>query len=171
MAEIGAMRTQLEPQPRSFVVTTPDLGVPDPDVLAYLERFATEHPDVEFQPLAALPGITNPFVIDGEWLTVDLPTSPQIDLKPRVDTEAIERLRLFDVASMLPDDDARPDEWDAQLRASLTTGVTEAVGNDLIATVRSELLDVRGAVEAPEAFPFTVTGRETKFPLKIANTG
>ena len=72
-----------------------------------------EHPDVEFQPLAALPGLTNPFVIDGEWLTVELPSTPEIDLKPRVDAEAIERLRLFDVASMLPDDDPRPDEWDA----------------------------------------------------------
>ncbi len=171
MAEIGALRTQLEPQPRSFVLATPDLGIPDPDVLTYVERFATEHPDVEFQPLAALPGLTNPFVVDGEWLAVELPTGTPVNLQPRVEAEAIERLRLSDVASMLAETDPRPAAWDATLRASVTTGITEDAGFGLIERVRQELLDVRDAIQPAVAFPFTMTGRETEFPIKIENAG
>jgi Family of unknown function (DUF6049) len=169
MAEIGATRAQLGPDLRGFVVTTPGIGIPDPEVLAFMERFAVEHLDVEFAPLASFPALTNSFFIDGAPVSVELPTTPLTDLRPRIDAEAVERLRLADVASMLPDGDPREADWDHRLRTSLTTGIDDVGAAELIDGVRAELLDVRGSVDAPEVFSFTVTGRETTFPLKITN--
>ena len=66
------MRLGLDPDRRSLIVATPDLGIPDPDVLAFLAQFAGEHPDMQFEPLAAIPGLTNSMFLDGEAVTVDL---------------------------------------------------------------------------------------------------
>ena len=56
-ADLMAMRVQLGPDSRSFILATPDLGIPDPDVLAVIEGFVDEHPDVDFQTLSFVPGI------------------------------------------------------------------------------------------------------------------
>ena len=48
-----AMRVQLGPDSRSFMLATPDLGIPDPDVLAVIEGFVDARPDVDFQPLSS----------------------------------------------------------------------------------------------------------------------
>ena len=59
-ADLMAMRVQLGPDSRSFMLATPDLGIPDPDVLAVIEGFVDEHPDVDFQTLSFVPGIHRP---------------------------------------------------------------------------------------------------------------
>ena len=59
-AELMAMRMQLGPDSRSFMLATPDLGIPDPDVLAVIEGFVDEHPDVDFQTLSFVPGVHRP---------------------------------------------------------------------------------------------------------------
>ncbi len=41
------------------MLATPDIGIPDGDVVATFTALATEVPDVELVPLSALPGATD----------------------------------------------------------------------------------------------------------------
>jgi hypothetical protein len=170
MAEISTMRLQLEPDRRSLIVATPDLGIPDPDVLAFLAQFAGEHPDMRFEPLAAIPSLTNSLFLDGQAVTVELDDVPPVDLSRRVADVDAARFRIADVSSMLPADDARPQQWDESLRTALTTGIGDPGASALISGVERDLDELRASVVPPEPFSFTVGGREATIPLRITNT-
>jgi hypothetical protein len=170
MAEISTARLDLDPDRRSLIVATPELGIPDPDVLAFLAQFAGEHPDMRFEPLAAIPGLTNSLFLDGQAVTVELPDEPPVDLSQRATAVDATRFRMADVTTMLPADDPRPQQWDDSLRTSLTTGIGDPGANALINGVERELDSIRAAVVPPEPFSFTVGGREATIPLRVTNT-
>jgi hypothetical protein len=170
MAEISTMRLGLEPDRRSLVVATPDLAIPDPDVLGFLAQFAAEHPDMRFEPLAAIPGLTNSLFVDGQAVTVELDDAPPVDLSQRASAVDSSRFRIADVSTMLPDDDSRPIQWDETLRTALTTGIGDPGANALISGVGRDLDSVRASVVPPEPFSFTVGGRQAAIPLRITNT-
>jgi hypothetical protein len=170
MAEISTARLDLDPDRRSLIVATPELGIPDPDVLAFLAQFAGEHPDMRFEPLAAIPGLTNSLFLDGQAVTVELPDEPPVDLSQRATAVDATRFRMADVTTMLPADDTRPQQWDDSLRTSLTTGIGDPGANVLINGVERELDSIRAAVVPPEPFSFTVGGREATIPLRVTNT-
>ena len=170
MAEIATVQSQLEPDRRSLVLTTPDLGVPDAEVMRYLEQFAGAHPDMHFEPLAALPGITNRLFVDGEEVTVDLDDEPPVDLSERARAVNAQRFRIADVTTMLPPGDPMPSRWDTALRTALTTGMSESAATVLIDGVELDIDRLRASVEPPEAFPFTIGGRQAQIPLRLTNT-
>jgi hypothetical protein len=170
MAEISTMRLELEPDRRSLIVATPGLGVPDPDVLASLAQLAGEHPDMRFEPLAAVPGLTNSLFEDGELVTVELDDEPPVDLAQRARAVDAARFRMADVSTMLPPDDNRPQQWDDSLRTALTTGIGDPGADALIGGVERDLDEVRASVVPPEPFSFTVGGRNATIPLRITNT-
>jgi hypothetical protein len=170
MAEISTMRLGLDPDRRSLIVATPDLGIPDPAVLDFLAQFTGEHPDMQFEPLAAIPGLTNSMFLDGQPVTVQLADTPPVDLSQRATAVDASRFRIADVSSMLPADDGRPQEWDGILRTALTTGIGDPGANALIDGVDRDLDTVRASVVPPEPFSFTVGGRQAAIPLRITNT-
>ena len=139
-------------------------------MLAFLAQFADEHPDMQFEPLAAIPGLTNSLFLDGEAVTVELDDEPPVDLSRRVADVDAARFRMADVSSMLPAGDARPQQWDETLRTSLTTGIGDPGANALITGVTRDLDAVRASVVPPEPYSFTVGGREATIPLSITNT-
>lgn len=173
LAEIGAMRTQLDPDRRSLVLAAPGFGVPDAGVLAALERLVAGHPEVRFQPLTSLTGLTNSFFIDGEPVTIDLPaavsTPMSTSLIARVERVNDIRLLAGGAASMLPAGDARPEGWQSTLQSLLTTGITDADGTVAIDTLDAEVDELLNAVEPPDPFPFTIGGRSVDLPIKITN--
>jgi hypothetical protein len=171
MATTSAMRYQLGPDLRSMVLGTPDLGIPDPDVLVHLERFVAEHPAYSFEPIGDLPELTNSFFVDGELVTIGLADAPAVSLADRVQQVDGARLRIADVGSMLPVADRRVERWDADLRTALSTQLTDADAATRIELVDAEIAEVRDDVLAPETFSFTVTGREAEIPLRIENVG
>ena len=115
-AELMAMRVQLGPDSRSFMLATPDLGIPDPDVLAVIEGFVDAHPDVDFQPLSFVPGSTGTFVINDDPVRVTFPPTAGADLTNRVHEIDVVRLHMENTATMLPADDPRPPQWRARPR-------------------------------------------------------
>ena len=117
-----AMRVQLGPDSRSFMLATPDLGIPDPDVLAVIEGFVDEHPDVDFQTLSFVPGSTGPFLINDEQVRVTFPPTAGADLTNRVHEIDVVRLHMENTATMLPADDPRPPQWRAELDTLMSTG-------------------------------------------------
>ena len=170
MAEISTARVDLQPDRRSLIVATPDLGIPDPDVLAFLAQFASENPDMQFAPLAAIPGLTNSLFLDGKAVTVELADEPPVDLSQRARAVDAANFRIADVSTMLPAADSRPQQWDEALRTSLTTGIGDPGANALVNGVERDARLDSASVVPPESFSFTVSGREATIPLRVTNT-
>ncbi|HSJ91716.1 MAG TPA: DUF6049 family protein, partial [Ilumatobacter sp.] len=171
MAVTAATRYELGPDLRSFALTTPELGVPDVAVLRILEQFVAEHPEFGFTSPDLVEEATNSFFIDGVEFTVELDRRPSQSIDDRVLAVGGTRLGIADVASMLPDDDPRPGEWEARIRVALSTAVTDASSAERIEQVTTELDDVRAAVQQPDPFTFTLAGSESAIPLRIENRG
>ena len=84
LAEAVTVRRDSRPNVRrSMVLTTPDVGVPDGDVVATFTALATEVPEVELVPLSALSGTTDTMRVRREPVTVTLPSEAGPDLSER----------------------------------------------------------------------------------------
>lgn len=171
MADTSALRYQLDPDRRSMILTTPDLGVPDADVLRELSVFVTEHPHFEFAPIGQLPDLTNSMFLDGAPVVLELDTNPSTDLNERVEHAQSARLRSADTATMLPVGDSRPGEWDQDLRTALSTGLTDDESGLIVDAVDAEVADIRSQIVQPEPFSFTIAGDAAPIPLRIENRG
>ncbi|MGH9135069.1 MAG: hypothetical protein ACRDZZ_14115, partial [Ilumatobacteraceae bacterium] len=170
-ADLMALRIQLGPAARSVILATPDLGIPDPDVLADVEDFADEHPDVGFQALSFVPGTTGPFMINGEPVHVTFPPAAGPDLAERVHAIDLVRLHMEETATMLPADDQRPARWRTELEALLSTGIDDATVSARLARIDTALAAIEQAIEPPAPFTFTLAGESNTITLRIANTG
>ncbi|MFP5487595.1 MAG: DUF6049 family protein, partial [Acidimicrobiia bacterium] len=171
MAVTSSTRFELGPDLRSFALTTPDLGIPDGDVLQALERFVAGHPEYDFTTPDLVEDATNSFFIDGIEFTVELDDRPTQFLDDRVLAVGGTQLAIEDVASMLPAADPRPERWRSQMRIALSTIVSDAAADERIETVTGELAEIRAAVQRPDPFAFTLAGSESSIPLRIENRG
>jgi hypothetical protein len=169
-ADLMAMRLQLGPNARSFMLATPDLGIPDPDVLAVIERFVAEHPDVDFQTLSFVPGTTGPFLINGEQVRVTFPETAGPDITNRVHVIDLVRLHMEHVATMLPTDDPRPPRWRTELEALISTGIDDAEVTRRLARIERQLITIEEAIEPPAPFTFTLAGEASTITLRFGNT-
>jgi hypothetical protein len=170
-AELVAMRIQLGDGDRSFLLATPDFGVPDGDVLGLVETFAGEDPAMGFGTLSTVRGTTDTMEVSGEPLRVELPAAAGADLTARV--AQVDELRLYaaSTASMLPDDDPRRAAWDETLDQLVSTSVDDAEAEATMAALRTEVDAVVADVVPPEPFTFTLTGRSSEIVLPIENRG
>jgi hypothetical protein len=169
-AELMAMRRQLGPDARNFMLATPDLGIPDPDVLAVIEGFVDEHPDVGFQTLSFVPGTTGPFLVNGERVRVTFPEAAGADLTNRVRAIDLVRLHMEHVATMLPTDDPRPPQWRVELEALMSTGIDDTAATGRLDRIEGDLHTIEQAIEPPEPFTFTLAGNASTITLRFANT-
>ena len=169
-AELMAMRVQLGPDARSFMLATPGLGIPDPDVLAVIEGFVTEHPDVAFQTLSFVPGSTNPFLINGDRVRVTFPPTAGPDLSSRVHEIDLVSLHLAHAASMLPSDDPRPERWRTELEGLLSTGIDDTTVATRLDRIERDLQTIEEAIQPPAPFTFTLAGEASTITLRIGNT-
>jgi len=171
MAVAATTRYEFGPDLRSFALTTAELGVPDPEVLAALVPFVEGHPEISFTTPDLVEQATNSFFINGVEFTVRLDSRPSTSLDARAEAARASRFMIADVESMLPADDPRPAQWNATVRVALSTAVTDAAADERIEEVDREVADVRAAVRRPEPFAFTLAGNESAIPLRIENTG
>ncbi len=169
LADAVTIRRELGPDGRrSIVLATPDVGVPDGDVVATFSALATELPDVELVPLSALPGATDTMMVDGEPVTVTLPAEAGPDLSERARRIDLTRLSAESAASMMVDD-IQAQAWRAELDTLLSTGLDDATVDAALDRISSEAEAVRASVAVPPPFPFTLTGRESVLRLNIRN--
>jgi hypothetical protein len=166
--ELFASLTVDEPRPgaRGVLLTTTGLGVPDPAVIDALANFVDEAPDVEFVTLSELPGYST---ID-TGTELELPAAAGVDLTRRVSMVDSARVELDDTASMLPDDDPRPAEWDATLDGLLTTELDDAEASETIDGMLVDAETIRDSIVPPDPFTFTLTGRESEVRLRVGNS-
>jgi hypothetical protein len=169
-ADLMAMRLQLGPDSRSFLLATPDLGIPDPDVLAVIEGFVAEHPDVGFQTLSFVPGTTGRFLINDEQVRLTFPASAGPDLTNRVHEIDLVRLHMEHVATMLPTDDSRPPRWRTELDSLMSTGIADTTVTDRLDRMERALRTIEQAIQPPEPFTFTLAGNASTITLRFTNT-
>lgn len=171
MADASALRYQLDPDRRSLILSTPDIGIPDPEVLAELSRLAAQYADVSFQTVGQIPDVTNSLFDGGTPVVVELNARPGVRLGARVQFAQTVRLAAADTASMLPDEDPRPTAWDQALRTALSTGLTAPESTTIVEGVTLEVDRVRSQIVQPEPFAFTIAGDAAPIPLRVENQG
>jgi hypothetical protein len=153
---------------RSLVLATPEIGIPDGDVVATFTALAAAVPDVELVPLSALPGATDTMRVRREPVTVTLPSEAGPDLTERADRIDLTRLSAESAGSMMVDE-TQAQEWRAELDTLLSTGLDDAAVDATLDRISSETEAVRASVAVPPPFPFTLTGRESVLRLNIRN--
>ena len=170
MAELLTLRDDFDPaMQRAAVLSTPDLGVPDPAVIGLLADFVDESPNLRAVTLSALPGATTSFDVAGETVTVELPVDAGVDLAPRAAAIAETRFGAADVGSMLRSQDPRPSEWSERLDTLLSTALADTEVSAELARIDAEVTAIRDAVIPPTPFTFTLTGRSDELRLRIGN--
>lgn len=159
------------PTRRSQVLTTPDLESPDARLIEALEELAATTPAVRFSPASALVGLTD-VVLDSDDtpVTIQLPDVGWPSLEARVELISLTRLELASAASMLPDDDPRITAWSATLDTLISTGYTDAEVQAITTELIADADSLTNAVELPQPFTFTLTGRRGTIEVRLVNT-
>lgn len=168
-AEVSAARPAAPPR-RSRILTTPDLTRPDPRLIQAMSELAATTPSVRFTPASALTGVTDVALDDGEPMTVQLPDAAGPTLGARIELLDTTALQLASAASMLPPDDPRPAEWTAEFDSLISTGYSDAEVEAATAELLAEADELKQAVQLPEPFTFTLTGRSGTIEVRIGNT-
>ena len=71
---------------------------------------------------------------------------------------------------MLPASDQRLDEWQRVIQLLPTSAISDTQVQMLATDLRAQYRAISGAVEVPEGFSFTLTGRRTTVPIKLHNS-
>jgi hypothetical protein len=158
------------PPRRSRILTTPDLASPDARLLQALVELAATTPSVRFTPASTLTGVTDVALDDGDPITIRLPDVAGPSLDRRVELLDRTARELASAASMLPVDDPRPAEWSTELDTLISTGYTDVEVETATAALLAEAGALEQAVELPEPFTFTLTGRSGTIEVRLGNT-
>jgi hypothetical protein len=166
----SASSRRIAPPRRSRVLTTPDLASPDPRLLQAMTELGSTTPSIRFTAASALTGVTDVVLDGGEPVTVQLPDVAGPSLESRIELLDLTALELASVASMLQADDPRPAAWNAELDSLISTGYTDAQVEAATSALLAEADEFRNAVQLPEPFTFTLTGRSGTIEIRIGNT-
>ncbi len=158
------------PPRRSRVITTPDFASPDPRLIQAMTDLVATTPSIRFTAASALTGVTDVALEDREPVTVQLPVVAGPSLETRIDLLDLTALELTSAASMLAPDDPRPQEWTAVLDSLISTGFTDAEVGAITTELLAEADELKQAVQLPEPFTFTLTGRSGTIEIRLGNT-
>jgi hypothetical protein len=168
LAEMTTLRRSDAGLARRVLIAGNDLTPPDAQAVNALERLLIDDPaGVSGDPLSLTAITAASSGID----TVVWGDGPDVDLATR--RLVIQGLleQIDDVASMLPDGDARPETWRSQLIDLYESRLTVERFDSVTAEVSAALAAIRSAVVLPASGTFNLTGRDSPLPLQIENTG
>ena len=158
------------PAQRSLILTTPDLATPDARLLAGLEALVATTPSLRFTAASSLIGVTDTQLDGGTPVVVELPDVAGPSLSQRVALIDATAARMIAVASMLPPDDPRPTEWANELDALISTAYSDADVEAATTALVAQADALENAVELPEPFTFTLTGRNGTIEIQLGNS-
>ena len=157
------------PGRRAVVLAMPDLSVPEASVIGPLTALIAETPGLTAATLDDVAFRTDRLVIDGEEKPVTLPAVDDNAVANRIFRQAKLNNEIDAVASMLPADNERPKGWRDLAALLPTTALDEAGASSLDTAVRSELDQIRNAVELPPPFTVTLSGRSSTVRVRFLN--
>ncbi len=156
---------------RSIVLSTPDLRAPDARLLTGLHQLVSTTPSARFSPASTLIGTTDIQRANGREVTVELPEVAGPPLADRIALLDAAALTMVSAASMLADDDPRPQEWAALLDGLISTAYSDADVEAAVSELTAEAAALTDAVQLPAPFTFTLTGRTGTIEIRLGNTG
>lgn len=173
-ADLAAAREEIEdggglPSRHGLVLATPDIGVIPADLFGPLSAILASTPTLRPVTLEELSLRVDRLLIDGTEVVIELPDSVATTITPRTDLGTALALESISTSSMLPADDPRNVRWQRLIELLPSSALNDGQAESIAADLRSEFADVRGAVELPESFSFTLTGRQTDVPVKLFN--
>ena len=173
VAERQALADQgIDPSRRGVALSSRDLSLPNLTLFTRVVQLLGDTSGLELVHLDTL-GLRSDVATDadGQPLAVGLPDTVAATISSRVTVMTSLTEQAVDTGSMLSAESARPQQWQKLIAVLPTEALTDdqvtAVAGDLFA----EFAAIRGAVELPEGFPFTLTGRRSTVPVKIGNNG
>ena len=175
VANLLALRQKLEISGSSVrrhavLLATPDLGVPDATLIGSISALITETPGLVATAIDDVASRTDRYLVDGEEHPVTLPQVDGVGLAQRVFRQAKLTNEIDAVASMLPDDNDRPRGWRelADLLPTSALGDLDAAALDT--AVRTELTQIRDAVQMPTAYTVNLPGKRSTVRVRFVNT-
>lgn len=162
--ELGADRA------RAVVLSTSDLGVPDPAVLGVVDGIALDDPTLIVRPLSYLPNSTSVMEVNDAPSTVDLPDTAGQDLTVRSAEIGEVRAMVDGILGMLDGADPRRTSWYAELNRLLSTAYTDDDVRTHLDAITTEVERLRTSVELPAPFDLTLTGRSNVLRFRLTNT-
>jgi len=156
-------------QRHAVVIAAPDLGVPDPQLLGAITGLIAATPGLAAATVDDVGFRTDRLILDGQEQPVTLPTSDGEELQARVNEQTLLNQDIDAVASMLPDDDERPQAW-RDLSALLpTSALDDLSAQGIVTAVRADLAEIRGAVQMPAPYTVNLSGRRSTVRLQFIN--
>jgi hypothetical protein len=177
MAEISAQRYQAASGRRVALLSTPTLGVPDPEVMLRIEEMLERHPGFVLSTASTAAGSVDSYQVTGAApgssgfvRRVGLPERAGPDLRPRAFALSQLRTRVEVISSMLLPTDSRPAQWRALTTTWLSTAYSAAEIDTRTTDLAALLDEIPAAILMPEPFTFTLTGQSSEISLRIVNT-
>ena len=177
MAEISAQRYQTPSARRVAVVSTPDLGVPDAEVVLRLEEIIERHPGFQFSLASRAAGSVDTYRTGesqpgtgGLLRRVTLPERAGPDLRQRAVDLRESRNQIEIIASMLLPTDARPDQWRDATTRWMSTSYLDSEVETRLADLAADLAAIPASIQLPDPFTFTLTGEVSEISLRIVNS-
>lgn len=153
----------------SVVIAAPDLGVPDPRLLGAITALIVETPGLTPTTVDEVGFQTDRLLVDGEESSVTLPAANATDLRERIFRRAVLGNEIDAVASMLPDDDQRPQEWRDLSDLLPTSALDDSSADGVTTSIRSDLAEIRDAVQIPTSYTINLPGRRSTVRLRFLN--
>lgn len=152
-----------------IVLARSDGGVPDADLMGIVTRLLLEADGVRVVTPTDLAAIVDTQILDGRELLVTPVESAGIDLSARFDDIDAISLDVLGTASMLPSDEPLVASWTKVLSAVVSTALTEADAQAMIAALQDQVDVYRNGVQGPEPYSFRITGRSGAIVFKVRN--
>ena len=177
MAEISAQRYHTASGRRVALLSTPHLGVPDPEVMLRIEEMLERHPGFVLSTASMVASTVDSYQVIGTTpgssglvRRVGLPERAGPDLRPSAIALSQLRSQVEIIGSMLLPTDSRPAQWRALTSTWLSTAYSTAQVETRVGELSSLLEEIPAAIQMPEPFTFTLTGQSSEISLRIVNT-
>ena len=154
---------------RTVVLSTDDGSLPSVGLINALVSSLASQPDIGFVTLGEAVAETSVSLVDGRPVTAELPVSDAT-----VDSGLARQIvdvtsRINGFASMLPDDDLRPDRWRRLLHVLPDQSLDETTRQTYVDVVTDETSAIAATVSPPASTTFTLGGRDSSIRLTLRN--
>jgi hypothetical protein len=158
-----------DPRHHGITLGTPDLSLPNTATYAAITSLLAATPGLEPTRLDRLGVQTDHAILNDAEVVVGLPTEVNGDLGARIALVDALTAEAASTAGMLADAADRVANWQQRIAILPTSALTDEQVAQMAEELRTELADIRDAIEVRTGSSFTLTGRTTTVPIKLFN--
>lgn len=174
VADLLAARQQIEdqggePSRHAITLAAPDLSLPSTSGFGEFTALLATTPGLRPATLDEVSVRTDQLLGPDGLVVVNLPTSVDGDLQPRIDLLTALGLEAASTSSMLPDDDSRLPEWSRLIDVLPTSALTDTQAAGIATALRAQFDGLKSSVTVPTGFSFNLTSKRGSVPVTLRN--